>query len=277
MPDSNKPDLVDPYELASRLSYFLWSSAPDDALLDAAGGDSLGDDEKIVAAVDRMLADAKATRFIENFSGQWLGSRKLPEHAASTAVYPDWSPQLADSMAKEMYLYFGEFLKSDRSWLDFMKADFNFVDGPLAKHYGFKGNVVGSRQRVEIRDDTRFGFAGPVGFLAMSSLGQRTSPTLRGRWILSNLLCVEPPPPPEGVAALSAGVGADENIRTALERHRSAPACAGCHALFDPYGLSLEQFDGVGKYRTTYPDGSRIDASAQLLPSDEQQRRPGVA
>jgi len=135
--------LVDPYELASRLSYCLWSSAPDDALFAAAGDDSLGDDEKIVAAVDRMLADAKATRFIENFSGQWLGTRKLPDHAASTAVYPGWSSQLADSMAKEMYQYFGEFLKSDRSWLDFMKADLNFVDGPLAKHYGFKDNVVG--------------------------------------------------------------------------------------------------------------------------------------
>ena len=196
-PNSPQKHPLNPYELASRLSYFLWSSAPDDALLAAAADNSLTQDDKLRATVDRMLADpVKSARFVENFAGQWLGARKLPAHAADTTVFPDWSPALADSLTKEMYLYFAEFLKSDRTWLDFMKADFNFVDAAVAKVYGVPAGAAAGMQRVEIKDDKRFGFAGLGGFLALSSLGERTSPTLRGRWILSNLLCDEPPPPP---------------------------------------------------------------------------------
>ncbi|HET6280826.1 MAG TPA: DUF1592 domain-containing protein [Polyangia bacterium] len=264
-PNSLTKHPLNAWELASRLSYFLWSSAPDDVLLAAAADNSLLQDVKLRTMVDRMLNDpAKSTRFVENFVGQWLGARKLPDHAADPKIFPDWSPALANSLTKEMYLYFGEFLKSDRSWLEFMKADFNFVDGPVAKLYGMPAATA--TQRVEVTTDKRLGFAGLGGFLSLSSLGTRTSPTTRGRWILSNLLCQEPPPPPKGVPDLGGVGGLDptKNVRVALEAHRVNPTCAACHKNFDGYGLSLENFDGIGKFRSTYPDGTAIDVSAEL-------------
>ncbi len=265
-PSSTEKHPLNPYELASRLSYFLWSSAPDDELLAAAADNSLTQLDKLGAAVDRMLADpTKSGRFVESFAGQWLGARKLPEHAADPNVYPSWSGQLASSLTKEMYLYFSEFLKSDRSWLDFLQVDINFVDAPLASHYGIPAPAGSGHQRVEITTDQRFGFFGLGGFLALSSVENRTSPTLRGRWVLTNLLCTEPPPPPPGVPELTAGTfDPTKNVAKALEEHRKNPACSGCHRLFDPYGLSLEQFDGVGKYRTVYADGATIDPTTEL-------------
>jgi Protein of unknown function (DUF1592)/Protein of unknown function (DUF1588)/Protein of unknown function (DUF1595)/Protein of unknown function (DUF1587)/Protein of unknown function (DUF1585) len=266
IPSSNEKHPLGAYELASRLSYFLWSSAPDDALLAAAADDSLTRDDVLGAAVDRMLSDAtKSARFVRSFAGQWLGARKLPEHAASPSVYPSWSPQLASSLTSEMYLYFTEFLRSDRSWLEFLEADVNFVDATLASFYGVPAPAGNGQQRVEIKTDQRFGFFGLGGFLALSSVEDRTSPTLRGRWILTNLLCTEPPPPPPGIPELTAGTfDPTKNVAKALEEHRKNPACAGCHRLFDPYGLSLEQFDGIGKHRTAYADGATIDPTTEL-------------
>jgi hypothetical protein len=265
-PSSTDKHPLGAYELASRLSYFLWSSAPDDALLASAADNSLLQNDKLDAAVDRMLADTKkVARFVESFSGQWLGARKLPEHAAAPAVYPEWSPQLATSLTGEMYLYFTEFLKNDRSWVEFLQTDVNFVDAELAKFYGVPAPAGTGQQRVEITTDQRFGFFGLGGFLAISSLDNRTSPTLRGRWILTNLLCSEPPAPPPGVPELNAGTfDPTKNVVKALEEHRKNPACAGCHGIFDPYGLSLEQFDGIGKFRTVYADGAIIDPTTQL-------------
>ena len=270
-PKPNTPDRhrLGAFELATRLSYFLWSSAPDDALLDAAADNSLLSDAKLLASVDRMLGDpVKSTRLVENFVGQWLGARKLPEHAASPMIFADWSPALATSLTKEMYLYFGDFLKSDRTWLDFMKADVNFVDDGVAKLYGITAGTPGATtpQRVEVTSDKRFGFAGLGGFLALSSLADRTSPTTRGRWILGNLLCQEPPPPPKGVPDLGGVTGLDltKSIRVALEEHRKNATCAACHSAFDGFGLALEQFDAIGRFRTMYPDGSPIDAKADV-------------
>jgi hypothetical protein len=265
-PSSTEKHPLNGYELASRLSYFLWSSAPDDALLTAAADNSLTQDDKLAAAVDRMLADpAKYSRFVESFAGQWLGARKLPEHVAAPSVYPGWSPQLANSLTQEMFLYFTEFLKADRSWLDFLQTDVNFVDAAIATHYGVPAPAGTGQQRVEITTDQRFGFFGLGGFLAISSMDNRTSPTLRGRWVLTNLLCTEPPPPPAGVPELNAGTfDPTKNVVKALEEHRKNPACSGCHGLFDPYGLSLEQFDGVGKFRTVYADGATIDPTTEL-------------
>jgi len=269
-PSSTDKHPLNAYELASRLSYFLWSSAPDDTLLASAADNSLLQDDKLGVAVDRMLADpVKGARLVENFTGQWLGARKLPEHAATPAIFPDWSLQVANSLTKEMYLYFSDFLKSDRPWLEFMQADVNFVDASTAKLYGMATPAGTGMQRVENKTDNRFGFAGLAGFLAMSSLGDRTSPTLRGRWVMTNLLCTEPPAPPKDVPQLTAGsLDPTKNVRVALEEHRKSPACATCHALFDPYGLSLEQFDGIGKYRTAYADGAVIDTTTELKPSD---------
>jgi hypothetical protein len=268
-PSSTDKHPLNAYELASRLSYFLWSSAPDEALLTAAADNSLLQDDKLVAAVDRMLMDpAKYGRLVQNFAGQWLGARKLPEHAAAPTVFPDWSPQVATSLTSEMYLYFTEFLKTDRSWLEFLQMDVNFVDAASAKLYGVPAPSGTGPQRLEITTDQRVGFLGLGGFLALSSIDNRTSPTLRGRWILSSLLCAEPPAPPPGVPELTAGAFDPAlNVAKALEEHRRNPACSGCHKLFDPLGMSLEQFDGIGKFRTMYADGATIDPTGEFPPS----------
>jgi hypothetical protein len=270
-PSSTEKHPLSAYELASRLSYFLWSSAPDDALLASAADSSLTQNTTLESTVDRMLAEpVKGSRFVENFAGQWLGARKLPDHAVFADVYPDWTPQLATSLTKEMYLYFGEFLKSDRPWADFLHADINFVDASIAKLYGVAAPAASAGQPMsQITTDNRFGFFGLGGFQALSSIDRRTSPTLRGRWIMINLLCTEPPAPPPGVPELTAGpFDPTKNVKKALEEHRKSPACAACHGTFDPYGMSLEQFDGIGKFRTTYADGATIDSTTELAPSD---------
>jgi hypothetical protein len=185
-------------------------------------------------------------------------------------VYPSWSPEIAAAASEEMYLYFNEFLRSGRSWLDFMKADMNFVNAPLAAFYGNGMTAPASgTAKLENVNDGRAGFAGLVGFLAMSSPDRRTSPTSRGAWLLKNLMCTIPPDPPANIPELEEEGEVDTtNVRAVLEAHRSAPACAGCHNLFDPFGLALEQFDGIGKFRTTYPDGSNIDPKTSLVVSD---------
>ncbi|HVJ21649.1 MAG TPA: DUF1592 domain-containing protein [Polyangiaceae bacterium] len=263
-PTSNVPHPVAAYELASRLSYFLWSSAPDDTLLGAAADNSITTDAGLIAAVDRMLTDGKASRLIENFSGQWLGARQVMNHAADATIYPTWNPELAAASSREVYQYFAEFLLTERSWLDFLKADINFVEAPLAALYGVTAPTPG---RMEITTDNRAGYFGLAGFLANSSMAARTSPTLRGRWILINMLCVHPEPPPANVPELEDSVDvAALSVRERLEAHRANPACAGCHSVIDPYGLALEQFDGIGAYRTAYADGTVIDASTTLPP-----------
>ncbi len=259
---------ISSYDLASRLSYFLWSSAPDDQLLAAAGDNSLLKDDVLAQAVDYMLQDGKSNRFVMSFAGQWLGARRVVPHPAAAEVYPDWNPQLADAAAQEMYLYFNEFLRSGRSWLEFMKADINFVNPMLANAYGMpvpEGATPSNLVRVEGVADGRQGFAGLIGFLTMSSPDRRSAPTLRGKWLLLNLMCTTPPDPPPGVPVLEQkGDTSQLNVREVLEEHRANPACAACHALFDPFGLALEQYDGIGKFRTTYSNGSPIDPATEL-------------
>jgi hypothetical protein len=259
------------YELASRLSYFLWSSAPDESMLAAAADDSLTKDETIKATVSRLLADpARSERFVQNFYGQWLGARRVAQHAVASDVYKTWSPELAEGLASEMYAYFSDFLKTDRSWLEFLTADQNFVTGPVAALYGMPAPAnATSVTKVTVTDDQRVGFLGLGGFLAQSSLDRRTSPTLRGRWVMINLLCQHPPAPPENVPKIEAAAGTTDlskgNVRAVLEAHRANPACANCHKLFDPYGLPLEQFDGIGAFRATYGDGSAIVPETELF------------
>ncbi|HVY30846.1 MAG TPA: DUF1592 domain-containing protein [Polyangiaceae bacterium] len=270
-PDSTAKHPLNAYELASRLSYFLWSSAPDDQLLGSAQNGTLTQDATLAQAVDYMLGDPRSNRLVSNFAGQWLGARRVVPHPAAPDVYPDWNPALADAAAQEMYLYFNEFLHSDRSWLDFMKADVNFVNTGLAKEYGMPvpaGATDSNLVRVEGVKDGRSGFAGLLGFLAMSSPDRRSSPTLRGKWILMNLTCTQPPDPPPNVPKLEdKGDTTSTNVRAKLEAHRANPACAACHALFDPFGLALEQYDGIGKFRTMYADGSTIDPATEMTPS----------
>lgn len=266
LPKGTGPRPLDGFELASRLSYLLWSSAPDDALLDAAAKNALGRDEEVHGAVLRMLSDVKSTRFTESFAGQFLGARKVATHAVAPERFPQWTPAVASSAMNEMYMYFEEFLRNDRPWTEFLKADVNFVNASLAPIYGLQNITSANLTRVENTSDQRAGFLGLAGFLALSSMDRRTSPTLRGKWVLGNLLCKEPPAPPKDVPKLEVG-GKDldnGNIRQILEQHRVRPDCAACHALFDPFGLALEKYDAVGAYRETYGDNSSIDASTQL-------------
>jgi hypothetical protein len=266
---SDAPLEVGAFDLASRLSYFLWSSAPDDALLQAAADGSLLQEAVLAGSVDRMLTDPKASRFVESFAGQLLGARRVGAHAAAPELY-EWTPQVAQAAGAEIIEYFGEFVSSERSWDEFLKADVNYVTEPLARYYGIPTPVV-PLARVEHYADQRAGFLGLAGFLALSSFDRRTSPSLRGRWISSALLCAEPPAPPANVPKLEAAADGSPitlNVRQALELHRRNSACAGCHSLFDPYGLALEEYDAVGQYRAAYADGTLVDASATLPPSD---------
>jgi hypothetical protein len=249
------------------LSYFLWSSAPDDMLLAAAS--QLTTDATLSSSVDRMLADPKAERFIENFSGQWLGARITAVHPADKTLYPMWTPDVAVAASQEMYQYFGEFLKKNLPWTDFLKTDINFVNQPLAALYGMP-NVTGTTlTRTVYTADQRAGFLGLAGWLAGSSVAARSSPTTRGKWLLMNMMCFIPDSPPPGVPKLEDNGMHPEatNVRTALEAHRAAPACASCHAFLDPMGLALEKYDGIGRYRTAYPNGSPIDDSTELIAS----------
>ncbi len=272
-PESTAGHPLGPFELASRLSYFLWSSAPDDALLDAASDGSLLNAEVLSAAVDRMLADAKSERLVVNLAGQWLGAREVMSHPVDPKFF-QWSRPTAQAASQEILLYFSDFLRSGRSWFDFPAADVNFVDGALAYFYGIPTDPgVGTFQRVEYSGDKRAGFFGLAGFLSVTSLDRRTSPSRRGRWIASNLLCRDPPPPPPVVPILDGdepgadGGSATVNVRESLEKHRQNPGCAACHALFDPYGLALEHYDAIGRFRAAYEDGTTVDASATLPPS----------
>jgi hypothetical protein len=258
------------------LSYFLWSSAPDDALLQSAADGSLTQPATLSATVDRMLDDPeKSERLITNFAGQWLGARQVPSHPTIPKFY-QWTPPVALSASQEMLRYFGDFLHSGQSWFEFPSADFNYIDGELAYLYGIPTNLTGAGifERVEYHDDQRAGFFGLAGFLALTSLDRRTSPSKRGHWIAGNFLCAEPPPPPANVPQLDADASADAgvqpalNVRQALEQHHANPACAACHSLFDPYGLALEEYDAIGLYRSTYDDGTPVDASTMLPPSE---------
>jgi hypothetical protein len=241
----------------------LWSSAPDDDLLRAAADGSLARVEVLSAAVDRLLDDPRSARFVNEFAGQWLGARQVLSHPVAPELFL-WSPEVARAAGDEMVSFFSEFARTERSWFEFPLADVNYVDDWLALFYGMpthQGTV-----RIEFKEDRRAGFFGLAGFLALSSFDRRTSPSLRGRWIASNMLCTKPPDPPPNVPKLEEeGVDPSKlNVRQALEQHSQNPDCAGCHAVFDPYGLALEEYDAIGQYRTVYPDGSPVDATARI-------------
>jgi hypothetical protein len=278
---------ISQYDLATRMSYFLWSSTPDDELLQQAGASLLSDPATLSSAIDRMLQSPKSNRLVMNFAGQWLDIRGVPGHRAFPDKFPDWSPELGASMATEAYSFFSEFLHSDLPWTDFLRADFNYVDSRLAAHYGMTDPGAGVVRVVDTAD-ARMGFLGLGAFLTSSSYPQRTSPTSRARRILSDLLCTPPPEPPPAVAAEVAQLLADEeanqgsaadasqDIKAFLEQHRTDPGCAACHAIFDPYGMALENFDGIGKWRTAYPSGTAIDGVATLTNGTVLNGLPGL-
>ncbi|MDF3069006.1 MAG: hypothetical protein K0R38_4607 [Polyangiaceae bacterium] len=260
-PASATPHPLDGYELASRLSYALWSTMPDEELLAQAAGGALASAEGLVAQVDRMLSDGRSEMLVKNFAARWFGSKRLDDHVASVTAFPEYDAQLAVSMQREMELYFSEFLYEDRPYTDFLTADFNFVDAPLAKLYGFAPPAEGM-QRVVNETDQRVGLLGLAGFLTHTSRETRSSPIIRGKWVLDAVLCT-PLVVPAGLIVSpleEPGEGsAPTTVRQQMEAHRVSPACSGCHNLMDPIGLALENFDAIGKYRPIYENGLPID------------------
>ncbi len=253
-------------ELASRLSFFLWSSIPDDELLDAAVAGRLHDSEVLEAQVRRMLADGRAAALVENFAGQWLYLRNVPALAPDENRFPDFGEALRRAMERETELFVESVMREDRSVLELLTADYTFVNERLARHYDIP-NVYGSHfRRVTLPDATRRGLLGHGSILAATAYPTRTSPVLRGKWVLENLLGTPPPLPPPDVPSLeeTTGAGRPLSMREAMEQHRANPVCASCHRLMDPPGFALEQFDAVGKYRTHNEASAPIDASGVL-------------
>jgi len=250
-------------ELASRLSFFLWSSIPDDELLRVAASGKLDDPAVLEQQTRRMLADRRADALIDNLAGQWLMLRQLDDVAPSTK---EFDGGLRYAMHRETELLFETIVREDRSILDLIDADYTFVDERLARHYGIP-NVRGSRfRRVTLDDGARRGLLGQGSFLTTTSAGNRTSPVKRGKWVLENLLGAPVPQPPPGVETNltdTTGGSTPTSVRQRLERHRASPNCAACHALMDPVGFSLEQFDLIGKWRDT-DSGSPVNATGRL-------------
>jgi hypothetical protein len=256
-------------ELASRLSFFLWSSIPDDELLEVAAENRLRLPAVLDRQVRRMLADPKSERFVANFAGQWLYLRNLSNHQPNSMMFPDFDDNLRQALWRETELFFEAVVREDRNVLDLMTADFTFVNERLARHYGIP-NVYGSRfRRVALTDEARKGLLGKGAILTVTSHATRTSPVVRGKWILDNILNAPPPPPPGNVPPLPEPeeTGRVLTMRERMEAHRRNPVCANCHRLFDPIGLAMENFDAVGRWRERDGGslGAPIDASGELL------------
>ena len=257
---------VSDLELASRLSFFLWSSIPDDELLDLAARGQLRTPGAVEHQVRRMLADPRSQRFVENFAGQWLFLRNLPTVTPDPRQFPDFDEALRDAFRKETELFFGSILLENRSALDLLSAGYTFLNERLARHYGIPQIRGTAFRRVTLSDSGRGGLLGQGSILTVTAYPHRTSPVLRGKWVLENLLGTPPPPPPPNVPPLDEPkAGAPVlSMRERMVQHRSNPACASCHAVMDPPGLSLEGFDAVGRRRTLDDAYEPIDLSGVL-------------
>ena len=242
---------VSDVELASRLSFFLWSSMPDDALLDLAASNRLHAPAVLEAQVRRMLADPKADALVENFAGQWLHLRNLQNIAPNTDEFPDFDNDLRMAFRRETELFFRSVVREDRNVVDLLTADYTFVNERLAKHYGLPGIYGSQFRRVTVTDDARRGLLGKGSILLATSHADRTAPTLRGKWILENLIGTPPPKPPADVPPFEQTAGPKpRTIRERMEIHRANPSCAGCHKTMDALGFTLENFNAVGAWRT---------------------------
>jgi mono/diheme cytochrome c family protein len=254
-------------ELASRLSFFLWSSIPDDELLAVAAKGTLSQPAVLEQQVRRMLRDPRADSLVDNFAAQWLQLRNLQRITPDNDLFPEFDDNLRQSFRREVELLFETVMREDRSVLDLLNADYTFVDERLAKHYGIS-NIYGSHfRRIPVPDDARKGLLGKGAILAVTSNSDRTSPVVRGKWILDNLQGMPPPAPPAVVPPLSASAGtADKpkSMRDQMATHRANAVCASCHKLMDPIGLAMENFDAVGRWRTKDAAGP-IDATGDLI------------
>ena len=264
--DADRPYFVSDLELASRLSFFLWSSLPDDALIDAAAAGTLRDPAVFESHVRRMLADPRAESLVTNFAAQWLYLRNLPAVSPDFIVFPDFDETLRRGLRRETELFFESVLREDRSALDLLTADYTFVNERLAKHYGMPGIYGSHFRRITLPPDSpRGGLLGHGSILAVTGYATRTSPVVRGKWVLENLLGTPPPPPPPNVPPLSEEKSdAVLSMRERMVQHRRNPVCAACHAMMDPVGLSLENFDAIGRWRALTDGFAPIDASGAL-------------
>ena len=258
-------------EMASRLSFFLWSSVPDDRLIGVASQGRLKDPAVLEREVRRMMSDPRSNALTANFASQWLRLQNLRDANPDLLLYPNFDKTLAQSMRRETELLFDSVMREDRSVLDLLTADYTFVDERLARHYAIP-NVIGNRfRRVTITDDNRRGLLGHAGILMLTSVANRTSPVKRGKYVMEVLLGTPPPPPPPNVPALpenaegrSGHVAKPLSVRERMEQHRKDPNCAGCHKLMDPIGLALENFDALGVWRSS-DSGFPIDPSGQMF------------
>jgi hypothetical protein len=251
-------------ELASRLSYFLWSSLPDEELLGLAERGKLHEPAVIDAQVKRMLADPRSSALAENFAGQWLEIRNLDFVKPDPDKYLVWGPELRASMMTETHMFFTNILKQNRPLSEFLDAKYTFLNERLAKFYGIPGVTGPEFRKVDLATDQRGGILSQASVLTVSSYPTRTSPTIRGKYVLNNILGTPPPPPPPDVPALDASkVGSEVSLRKQLEEHRSNATCASCHSKMDVLGFGLDNYNGIGKWRLM--DGKfAIDASGTL-------------
>jgi hypothetical protein len=259
-----KPGKLDDYALATRLSYFLWSSIPDERLVERARSGTLTKPEVLRAEVERMLADPKAQRFTEAFTGQWLGLRTIDATAPDRQLYPEYDELLRDSMPRETQQFFAEILRNDRSLLEFVDSDWSMLNARLAHHYGIKGVEGVAVHKVALPKGThRGGVLTQASVLKVTANGTNTSPVIRGNWVLDKLLDKPAPPPPPGVPAVEPDIRGATTIRDQLARHRTVETCASCHSRIDPPGFALEHFDVIGGWRDRYrikpPPGSKAD------------------
>jgi len=240
---------IDGLELASRLSFFLWSSVPDDELLDAAVAGRLAEPRGLREQVERMLADERAASLANNFASQWLYLRNLRAAAPDMYFFPDFDDNLRQSATRETELLFESIVRDDRPITELLDADYTFLNERLARHYGVPGLYGDQFRRVAVADERRRGLLGHASILTLSSYPNRTSPVSRGNYVLTNILGTPPPEPPPNVPTLPEGTTEKLSMRARMERHRADPACAGCHQLMDPIGLALESYDGIGRWR----------------------------
>jgi mono/diheme cytochrome c family protein len=274
--DPSKVHRISDLELASRLSYFLWSSMPDDELLKLAEAGKLRAPAVLDAQVTRMLADERSAALAENFAGQWLETRNLDMVRPDPQRFPEWGPDLRDAMKAETRMFFDAMLRENRPLAEFLDARFTFLNERLAKHYGIDGVAGPEFRRVELTTDQRGGILSHASVLTVSSYPTRTSPVIRGKFLLENILGEPPPPPPPDVPVLDEeAIGAKASLRQQLEQHRANPTCASCHNKMDVLGFGLENYDAIGKWRTmdgkfpvdvsgTLPNGKSFQSPAEM-------------
>jgi hypothetical protein len=262
---------VSDVELTSRLSFFLWSSIPDDELLSLAERGKLKEPAVLEQQVKRMLADRRANTLFSNFVGQWLYLRNIETVLPDPAAFPEFDENLRVALARETQLFFESMLREDRSLLDLLRANYTFLNERLARHYGIPGIRGSEFRRVTLTNDERKGLLGQGSVLTVTSYPNRTSPTLRGKWLLENLLGSPPPPPPPNVPSLKEDKDVSLlTMRQRMDLHQASPVCSSCHSRMDPLGFALENFDGLGRWRAgvdssgILPDGTKIDGPVGL-------------